>query len=126
MVGAQSSLVADVLVRYMKLRDMTQVQLADALGVKQQSVSKWFRGDTSPTIDHAVTAMRLLEVPAIEMIDALGLGDVLEEACREMRPDRRRRLAIAAAEREAAAALAEAEQRASSRRRPSRGGRAAK
>lgn len=89
-MASHSPLVAAVIERYRMMRGWTQTQLAEAVGVRQQSVSQWENGDQSPSVEHAVKALRALEVPPVEIFDALGLGDVFDEAASDLRVTIRR------------------------------------
>ena len=50
-------------------RDMTQEELASALGVAYQTVSKWETGATSPDLGLIVPIARLFEVTTDELFD---------------------------------------------------------
>lgn len=50
--------------RALVLPRISQVQLARKLGVTQQAVSQWIRGNAKPRHEHAVTLERDFGIPA--------------------------------------------------------------
>lgn len=72
MAGEQEQKSA--LLRLRRSRDLTQKQIADALGVTVQTVSNWEVGRADPklTIRQFKTLLRLLQCSAEELPDDLG------------------------------------------------------
>ena len=62
-----------------KQKDLTQEQLANALGVTNQSVSKWESGQCCPDIQLLPNIAELFDVSVDELLgcnSAKGLGDI--------------------------------------------------
>lgn len=53
-----------------RVRGLSQEELADALGVSRQAVSKWERGESSPDTDNLIALAKLCNIS----LDALLLG----------------------------------------------------
>ena len=71
---------------------MTQAELAEALDVSRQAVSKWERGIASPSMENLVCMGRLFGVPVEQLVDeslALKKKPVELEAAAEPQPERR-------------------------------------
>ncbi len=71
---------------------MTQAELAEALDVSRQAVSKWERGVAVPSMENLVCMGRLFGVPVEQLVDdnlALKKKPVELEAAAEPQPDRR-------------------------------------
>jgi len=67
------------LVRLRKSHDLTQKQIADALGVTVQTISNWEVGRAEPklTIRQFKALLKVLQCSAEELPDNLGPGDRL-------------------------------------------------
>jgi transcriptional regulator with XRE-family HTH domain len=49
-------------------RDLSQVELAEQLGVRQSSVSQWERGSTAPATPHLLALLRIFPDMVTELI----------------------------------------------------------
>ena len=50
---------------------LTQQEIARRLGVSQEAVSKWFRGDTTPTLTKAFALSKILERPIEDLYEVV-------------------------------------------------------
>lgn len=46
------------LAEYMNKRELTQVQVGEAIGVPQSMVSRWLSGEKRPNLNHAIAIER--------------------------------------------------------------------
>ncbi|MFA5449752.1 MAG: helix-turn-helix domain-containing protein [Clostridia bacterium] len=60
--------VASRLYELRRKKGMSQEELADAIGVTRQAVSKWERGESSPDTDNLIALARLYEVSLDELV----------------------------------------------------------
>lgn len=58
--------------RLLKEKNITQVQLAEKLGIKASGVAKLLSKDTNPTLDRIDEVAKALKVPIIELLRAEG------------------------------------------------------
>lgn len=56
-------MIGQALKRQREARELTQIAVAKHLGITQQSVGKWENGLTSPSIEHLVHLLDLLQLP---------------------------------------------------------------
>lgn len=61
-----------------KGKQMSQQDLADALNVSRQAVSRWEVGIATPSLDNLLALSKLFEVPVEEIMGADRGNDVLE------------------------------------------------
>lgn len=69
----------DNLVRLRKMKQMTQEDVAENIGVTRQAIAKWESGETTPDLDKCRSLARLFEVSLDDLAnyeaeDHLGLG----------------------------------------------------
>ena len=69
----------DNLVRLRKMKQMTQEDVAENIGVTRQAIAKWESGETTPDLDKCRSLARLFEVSLDDLAnyeaeDNLGLG----------------------------------------------------
>ncbi len=79
----------EIIQRLCKLRKehgYSQEQLADALGISRQAVSKWERGEASPDTDNLIALARLYGVT----VDEVLFNKSLPEPAAQAKPDCRR------------------------------------
>ncbi|QZA80871.1 helix-turn-helix domain-containing protein [Deefgea piscis] len=55
-------MIGDRILKSRKTRKLTQVQLAEMIGIKQSSVSAWERGDADPSTDNLSSLAALLRI----------------------------------------------------------------
>lgn len=82
------------LTRLRKSRSLTQLQLAQLLGVQPRLVSRWETGKTRPQFNHIVRLAEVLEVSLDELARGRAVGRVangfeirnkrLQELCRQV------------------------------------------
>jgi len=63
---------------YRKERDMTQVELADKLGVTYQAVSSWERGNSMPDIAKLPDISQVLAVSIDELLDNARASEIVK------------------------------------------------
>ena len=61
--------IGDVLVRIREERNLTQEDLARKLFVTRQAVSRWERGDTTPSVDMCKLIAVTCDVPVVELLE---------------------------------------------------------
>ncbi|MCL2855810.1 MAG: helix-turn-helix domain-containing protein [Defluviitaleaceae bacterium] len=61
-----------------KQRDMTQVELADKLGVTYQAVSSWERGNSMPDIGKLPHISQVLNVTVDELLDNAEMANIVK------------------------------------------------
>lgn len=64
-----TQLIGRRIANYRKENDMTQMDLADALGISYQAVSNWERGNSMPDIDKLKDLSMILNVSIDELLD---------------------------------------------------------
>lgn len=60
--------LADNIVKYRKKNNLSQEQLATALNISRQSISKWETGENLPSIDNLISLSGLLDISLDELI----------------------------------------------------------
>lgn len=60
--------LAKNIVKYRKRNKLSQVQLAEALNISRQSISKWETGENLPSIDNLISLSGLLDISLDELI----------------------------------------------------------
>lgn len=60
--------LAKNIVKYRKRNNMSQEQLAEALNISRQSISKWETGENLPSIDNLISLSGLLDISLDELI----------------------------------------------------------
>lgn len=60
--------LADNIVKYRKKNQLSQEQLATALSISRQSISKWETGENLPSIDNLISLSGLLDISLDELI----------------------------------------------------------
>ncbi|MEG0853975.1 MAG: helix-turn-helix transcriptional regulator [Angelakisella sp.] len=60
--------IANRLVQYRKTRGMSQEELASALGISRQAVSKWERAEASPDTDNLISLAKLYGVSLDQLL----------------------------------------------------------
>lgn len=53
----------DKLTALRKERDLSQLDVADALGVTRQAISRWEVGSSFPTVDNLIALSKLYRIP---------------------------------------------------------------
>ena len=61
--------ISDVLPQIRKQRGLTQEELARKVYVTRQAVSRWEKGETTPSIDMAKLLASVLDVPVMHLLD---------------------------------------------------------
>ena len=54
-----------------KQKNLTQEELAEALGVSRQAVSKWENGSSEPSPSNLIAIAKLYEIPPEELLKKL-------------------------------------------------------
>lgn len=72
--------IGENLKKQRKLKELTQEQLADILGVSFQSVSKWERGESYPDIELLPTIAAYFGITTDEL---MGMQEIRENAAAE-------------------------------------------
>lgn len=73
--GSSTMTLAQKIQKYRKMRGMTQEELAEALGVSHQSISKWESGQTTPGLDKVLLLSGYFQVSTDSL---LKVGDESE------------------------------------------------
>jgi Predicted transcriptional regulators len=60
--------LAKNIVKYRKRNKLSQEQLAEALNISRQSISKWETGENLPSIDNLISLSGLLDISLDELI----------------------------------------------------------
>ncbi|MFC6176803.1 helix-turn-helix domain-containing protein [Companilactobacillus huachuanensis] len=60
--------LANNIVKYRKINELSQSQLAEALSISRQSISKWETGENLPSIDNLISLSGLLDISLDELI----------------------------------------------------------
>ena len=60
--------LAKNIVKYRQRNKMSQEQLAEALNISRQSISKWETGENLPSIDNLISLSGLLDISLDELI----------------------------------------------------------
>lgn len=84
----QTEIFAKNLNRYLQEKRLTQKEVADAIGVTQQSMSFWMQGRNLPRMDKIQLLAEYLGVRYTDLICDNPLEETLEEAF-DRRPDMR-------------------------------------
>lgn len=68
--------VGDKIAYYLSLKGWSQQMLADKLGTTQQSISRWIKGQTEPSLDDVLLTCYFLGEDANEL---LGFNDIAQD-----------------------------------------------
>lgn len=68
--------IGEKLAYYLSLKGWSQKQLANKLGTTQQSISRWIKGQTEPSLDDVLLSCYYLDEDPNEL---LGYNDIDEE-----------------------------------------------
>ena len=60
--------LSDNIVKYRKRNELSQLQLAEALSISRQSISKWETGENFPSINNLISLSGLLDISLDELI----------------------------------------------------------
>lgn len=71
--------IANRLMNLRKEKGYTQEELADALGISRQAVSKWERAEASPDTDNLICLARLYNISLDELLDTKLTSEELKE-----------------------------------------------
>ena len=63
--------ISDYIRGELKRQDLTQEQLADRIGVKQQTISKWLRNPKTMKLENFIDIMQELKTPKEEAAELL-------------------------------------------------------
>lgn len=74
--------IANRLVKLRKEKGMSQEELADALGISRQAVSKWERAEASPDTDNLICLAKLYN---ISLDDILSTDESVEDIAKEQK-----------------------------------------
>ena len=65
--------------KYRKEKNMTQLELADKLGISYQAVSNWERGDSMPDISKLEDISQILDISIDELLDSGRKSKVIDD-----------------------------------------------
>ncbi len=74
----------DKLASLRKSKGLSQIELADALNVSRQAVSRWEVGDSNPSIENLIALGKLYDVPLDELV---SMGEVPESTVQALEKD---------------------------------------
>ena len=69
----------DNLVTLRKLKNMTQEDIAEKIGVSRQSVAKWETGETVPDLDKCKILAEIFEVSLDDLANFRQKGNIFSE-----------------------------------------------